>query len=482
MGFDQQGFGITDDCEVRSFRNKGPPRVVEFSRLTTMPTVIGVIFCCCGLYFFFFKEDGLLGLLVIATTFEAASAINFGERGIQPYYVVAVFIIARAIVNQLLGVRSNRKIPHGRMLLIFGLISVASALVLPFVFAGIPIYDPKIGIDDGIFIRPPLRFGINNVIQPCYLACHIATAFALLSIRFSAAKAYKAYLLAFYIEVFFVFAESFCQLAGISFPLSLVLNNPGYALWTNAHEGFGTRNPGTFSEPSIAGGFLLLYCVGFLAQYLARNGKGVRAMLALVASGMVLSTTSLAVLCLSPLPLLVRYSPFRFPWYLNLRQSRRIGLMLFFSVVPLIGVLLFSSGYREILAVLTVSKGESGSFVNRTAADLYSLQLLLETYGFGVGLGSSRPSSLLATLLSNVGLAATGVFLIFYFRLFVELPKQYAWFRWAAFALFLNMAISISDLTIPILWMPILLATQFAAENTTAGRKPDIRNLTRATV
>jgi hypothetical protein len=447
-----------------------------------MPTVIGAIFFCCGLYLFFFKEDGLLGLLLIATIFEAASAINFGERGIQPYYVVAVFIIARAIVNQLLGVRSNRKIPHGRLLLIFGLIAVASALVLPFVFAGIPIYDPKVGIDDGLFIRPPLRFGINNLIQSCYLACHIATAFALSSIRFSAAKTYKAYLLAFYIEVFFVFAESFCQLAGISFPLSLVLNNPGYALWTNAQEGFGTRNPGTFSEPSLAGGFLLLYCVGFLAQYLARNGKAVRAMFALVASGMVASSSSLAILCLSPLPLLVRYSPFRLPWYLNLRQTRRIGLILFFSVVPLMGVLLFSSGYREVLAVLTVSKGESGSFVNRTAADLYSLQLLLETYGFGVGLGSNRASSLLATLLSNVGLAGTGVFLMFYFRLFAELPKRYAWFRWAVFALLINMVLSIADATMPLLWMPILLATQFASENTTADRKPDIRNLTRATV
>jgi hypothetical protein len=447
-----------------------------------MPTVIGAIFFCWGLYLFFFKEDGLLGLLLIATTFEAASAINFGERGIQPYYVVAVFIIARAIVNRLLGIRLNRTIPYGNLLLIFGVIAVGSALFLPFLFAGIPIYDPKIGIDDGLFIRPPLRFGINNLIQPSYLACHVVTAFALLSIKFSATKTYRAYLWAFYIEVFFVFAESFCQLAKISFPLSLILNNPGYALWTNAQEAYGTRNPGTYSEPSLAAGFLLLYCVGFLAQYLARHGKAIRALFALVASGMVASTSSLAILLLSPIPLLIRYSPFRFPWYLDLRQTRRIGLMLFFSAVPLIFVALFFSGYREVLTVLTVSKGESGSFINRTAADLYSLQLLLQTYGLGVGLGSNRASSLLATLLSNVGIAGTVVFLMFYFRLFAGLPEQYTWFRWAAFALFLNAVLSISDATMPLLWMPILLATQFGSENTTVRPKPKSRSLIPARV
>src|ERR1700733_12191344 len=170
-----------------------------------MPTVIGVIFFCCGAYCFLYKEDRLLGLLLIASTFEAASAINFGKRGIQPYYVVAAFTIARGLVNWLLGVRFNRKMPQRKWLLIFGAIAVASAFVLPVVFAGVPIYDVKIGIDDGLFIRPPLQFGLYNVTQAVYLALHIATAFALFSIKFSAEKIRKAYLLAFYIEVFFVF-------------------------------------------------------------------------------------------------------------------------------------------------------------------------------------------------------------------------------------------------------------------------------------
>jgi hypothetical protein len=447
-----------------------------------MPTIIGVIFFCCGAYCFLCKEDRLFGLLIIASTFEAASAINFGKRGIQPYYVVAAFIIARGLVNWLLGVRFNRKMPQGKWLLIFGAIAVASAFVLPVVFAGVPIYDVKIGIDDGLFIRPPLQFGLYNVIQAVYLALHIATAFALFSIKFSAEKIRKAYLLAFYIEVFFVFAESLCQLARIQFPLWLVLNNPGYALWENSNEAYGTRVPGTFSEPSIAGAFLVLYCVGFLAQYLAGKGGSIRVILSLVASGMVASSSSLLALLLAPIALLVRYSPFRAPWYINLKQTKRIAWVFFLLVAPLMLVLLFSSGYREVLTNVTVSKGESGSFINRTAADLYSLQLLLRTYGLGVGLGSNRSSGLLTTLISNVGFGGVLAFLVFYFKLFANLPEEYTWFKWAGFAFLLNMCLGVADITMPLMWCPILLAIQFSLKNITVRPPLSTSDLTSAKV
>jgi len=436
-----------------------------------MPTITGVIFFCCGAYCFLCQEDSLLGLLIISSVFEASSAINIAERGIQPYYLIAGFIIARALVNRALGVHSNRRMPQGNWLMLFAVIAVGSAFMCPIIFKGIPVYDPKVGIDDGLFIRPPLQFGMNNVIQAGYLACHIATAFALVAIKVSTTKTRKAFLWAFYIEFFFLSAESLCQLAGINFPLWLVLNNPGYSLWENSMEAYGTRNPGTFAEPSLAGAFLVLYCVGFLAEYLARKGRVFRVIVAMLASGLVASSSSIFTLCLVPIPLLVRYSPFRSPWYINLRQARRIVWILFILFAPLVFVLLFSSGYREVLTTLTVSKGESGSFINRTASDLYGLQLLLQTYGIGVGLGSSRSSSLITTLLSNVGIAGFLAFGVFYFKLFTNLSDDYAWFRWAAFALLINVCIGLADVTMPIFWIPILLAISFDSDTFIKSRQ-----------
>jgi hypothetical protein len=436
-----------------------------------MPTIIGVIFFCCAAYCFALRQDRLFGLLIVASVFQAASAINIGQRGIQPYYVVAVFIIARAVINRNLGTPAKTRMPEAAWLLLFGAIAIASAFVLPFIFSGIPVYDPKIGIDDSLIIHPPLHFGLNNLAQAGFLACHIATAFAILAIGGSSKKARKAYIWAFSIVALVVAAQSVCQLTGIPFPNTLLLNNPGYSLWDVGSEVNGTRNPGTFSEPSFAGSFLVMYCVGFLAEYLGGAGRALPLIASLLASGLVASGGSLFTLCLLMQMLLLRYFPFRFPWYMNLNRTKRLSWILLLVITPVAVALLASSGYRDTLITNTLSKTDSGSFFNRIAADVFALQLLPRTYWLGVGLGSNRASSLLPTLLSNVGAAGVLVFAVFCVKLFLKLPKEYAWLKWAALALFLNMCISVADVTMPTLWLPILLAIQFGSEKRRVRRR-----------
>jgi hypothetical protein len=438
-----------------------------------MPTIIGVFFFCCAAYCFFFKEDGLLSLLIIASVFEAASAINIGERGIQPYYVVAGLLIARAFVNWTFVRRSNRSMPAGKWLLIFGAIAVVSAFVLPIVFAGIPVYEPKVGIDDGFMIRPPLSFGLNNIGQAGFLLCHITTAYAVLAIKCSSSKVRGVYVCAFYVVVLILAAQSVCQVTGIPFPHSLILNNPGYALWDIGGEVSGTRNPGSFSEPSVAGAFLALYCVGFLAQYLAGRGGVINLVVSLIATGLVASGGSVLTLCLITPLLLFTYFPYRPPWYINIRKTERLAWVVFLFVTP-VALALLSSSYRDALIVNTVSKGDSSSFINRTASDLYALRLLVQTHYVGTGLGSNRASSLLTTLLSTVGIPGVLAFGIFYGRLFAKLPGEYAWLRWAAYALLLNMCIGVPDVTMPMLWIPILLAIQFSAARKRLHEQPNL--------
>ena len=436
-----------------------------------MPTVIGVVFFCCAAYCFLFKEDSLLGLLVIASIFQAASAINIGERGIQPYYVVAAFILARALVNRSLGVRSMAPMPQAAWLWLFASIAVASAFVLPVIFAGIPVYDPKVGIDEGIFTQPPLAFGLNNVAQAGFLACQVAVAYANLTIDFSSLKARRAYIWAFYLVVLIIAAQAICQLTGIPFPHSLILNNPGYALWGPEGEVSGTRNPGTFSEPSFAGGFLTMYCVGFMAEYLAGKGGGLRVIVSLVAIGLVASGGSLLTIGILVLALLIRYFPFRFPWYINIQRFKRLIWMALLLGTPIALALLTLSGYREALIINTIAKSDSSSFINRTASDLFALQLLIQTHWLGAGLGSSRASSLLTTLLSNVGVAGVLAFAVFCFKMFATLPDEYEWLRWAGLGLLVNMCINIPDVTMPMLWVPILLSIQFSSKRITVRGK-----------
>ena len=125
----------------------------------------------------------------------------------------------------------------------------------------------------------------------------------------SARSTRKAFIAAFYLAVFFVVAQSACQFAHLSFPDALIRNNPGYQISDITLDPSGTRTPGTFSEPSFAGAFLLLYCVGFIAEYLAGKGSPIRVIVSLIATGLVASSGSLLALSVSTLALVVHYSP-----------------------------------------------------------------------------------------------------------------------------------------------------------------------------
>ena len=233
------------------------------------------------------------------------------------------------------------------------------------------------------------------------------------------------------------------------------------------------RNPGTFSEPSLAGGFLAMYVMGFVAKYLSGKGSKVRMIISLAASGLVTSGGSLFTISLITPLLLLRYWPFRLPMIVNTSRMKRMIWVLAIFSVPAILVLVAPAGYTETIMTNTVSKGESSSFINRTAADLYAFELLLRTDGLGVGMGSNRASSLITTLLSNVGLAGFLVFAIYLFRLFGRLPEEYAWLKWGGGALLLNMCINIPDFTAPMLWFPILLAIQFNSRAAQRGQLPE---------
>ncbi|MDR6817498.1 hypothetical protein J2X76_002674 [Neorhizobium sp. 2083] len=72
--------------------------------------------------------------------------------------------------------------------------------------------------------------------------------------------------------------------------------------------------------------------------------------------------------------------------------------------------------FRQIYSyfdLLIFSKTTSASAAERGAWNLHGYQNFLDTYGLGVGLGTSRTSSFLFALLSNVGVPGTIFFLLF---------------------------------------------------------------------
>ena len=421
-----------------------------------MPTLIGALFLLVGGYCFVKAPKCLFGVLLVSGLFEASSALNIGDRGIQPYYVIAALFVARALLYKH---QSREEAAHFKgkgLLAAFAALGVASAFVLPRLFAGLPVFDPSLGLDAGLIVRPPLAFGTGNVAQAGYLIVQVLVVWAA-SLRFSSlAFSRKAYVVSFYLLAGVIAVQLLCAQLKIAFPYSVLQNNPGYYMQDTTTD---SRPTGTFPEPSMAGVMLSLFFAGFLAEYFGGTGKLSRVILAAIAVGVVASSGSLIAASI------VLAAMFLFPPKKNGASGRAFGGARRAGLIVAIAFLVAFSPLKETLLRQTVGKVYSNSFVTRISADLYAVDLAASTRWIGVGLGSNRPSSLITSLLSNVGILGTVGFALLLWLLTRNATGDSKWVRWSALAVFVDMAVGVPDITSPTLWIVMALAVHLGTRS-----------------
>ena len=431
-----------------------------------MPTIIGLIFFLASIYFFFQKNDSLFALVIISSIFHASSVIATEEHGVEPYYLVAAVFVLQSMYRGRIFRRDSGSFKGRRWMLLFAVVAISSAMILPAVFAGIPVYDPYVGIDDGLFFRPPLHLGLANFTQSVYLLLDVLVVLGAAQNLVRAPSSRKAYMFTFYFLAGTVILQFICSVIGIAFPYALLQTHGGYNVQEVQAGDWSSRFPGTFTESSGAGLVLATFTAGFLAERLKFGKSLFPALIGLFSIFLVRATGSLAAIGLIVVLLLIAHPIWRFPFYINLLMLRRCALLIGMAALALVIVVL--SPLRDSLTSATAGKQEGASFVNRTASDVYALELLIKTKGLGVGMGSNRPSSLLTSLLSTVGVIGFAAFLLAYFKLLANASQENAWLRWAGFALFLDIAFSDPDFTAPWIWVFLAFAVQ-------AGRLQDLK-------
>ena len=423
-----------------------------------MPTLLGIIFLFLGLYFFKKKPEKLSGLLIVSSIFGAGSVVNFGKRGLQPFYLIGILLMAQRFLSWVQTSRTRRGFQGRLTMTLFAAVAILGAIILPHLFAGVPVYDPSQGIDAGLFVRPPLSFKFSNVVQSFFLIIDLAVVYIAVTAKESSDRTLEqSFDLAFYLLVSYVFVQAVFKSAGVDFFVDkLIRNNPGYYVTDLDMTPGPLRVPGTFSEPSMAGASLCMFAVGYLADILLNGRSYMKFFVSLMGTMIVLSSGSLAAMALVVPCLLLARPPYRLPWHLNLTVLKRVLIVL----APVVLVVLTVFGVptlREEILHFTVDKGASVSFVSRAASDLYALQLTSMTHGLGVGLGSNRPSSLLTMLLSNVGVVGSTLFFFMIARLLKNTPMSKQWARWSVVGVILAMIFGVPDCTFPVMWAGLVL-------------------------
>ncbi len=405
-------------------------------------SLLGIIFIGLGLTGWLFSERLFVATLAASAVFSTSAAVTIANNGIPPFHVLATMALVSAFVSKVRGTKLlHPAVPILGVLVAWVILVTAWA---PALFQGLPILDPRAGIDRQVYDPTPLQYTPSMAAQVGYLIVGIGVAIYL-GQRERLSPAFLT------VPMFLGSALSALRLVpGFGAPMDEIFRNSASA----GYLGFVERHYGVFAEPS----YLAVFSIAALAfaVYRLRPSRGFEraALIATLVLGLVnlfgtsSGTGALGFVILAVIA--VGYYAFRF-LFAGMRLN---SIWLLVPFVIGIGLLTPNPLTASITEILDDKSG-SASFRNRFASDLFSLDLTWNTFGLGVGLGASRPSSFASLVLSNIGVLG---FLLLAVALWIVIARVRLLPAWAPaavslFALILAKVISEPALSTPLLWL-----------------------------
>ena len=376
-------------------------------------TAIGFIVIPLSLLIFYLRPKCLIPWAIIVSAFQAASVVNVGGGfaiGVSPYFFVVSLVAIRFAAACLQGrmgfKRDDVALDITRPLLMLAAWGVASAFLLPHLFAGIHVDTPRLGMDP--VSTTPLEWSMSNAAQAAYLIlnsalviyvmwrCKDSSYIDQLSSAFvwsgAIASAVGAYQLA-------------AHVVGFRFPAEIFNSNAGWQQLVSQRVAGAWRVSATFNEPSSAGIFFAAWTTYLLFLTMDRRTATalvwvlfwcgiVMLILTTSTTGYLTSFILIALLISGELGRLVTKG-----------SINHKLLITFAAIATAVGAaVLFIPDFHQLLADILWYKSQSHSGQERSSTILVALDVAMQSCGLGVGLGSNRPSGMIFYILSNIGI------------------------------------------------------------------------------
>lgn len=402
------------------------------------------------------SRHGYVRALALAGATPMGAALVAGGQAVPTFYAAAVGAVL-ALTLRLVGTRSlahsdAQRLPPGvPLLLAFLMWSTVVTLLAPLLFDGQPVLDP---------VNPTAQLYAaivtsSNIAQTGYLVLGIGV--VLFVARSPQAGPHLVGLTAGTITVLSLWRYLGKEF-GLPFPEGVLDNSPGFAFVESAAGG-EERFRGILSEPAGLATFALVTICYMLPR--SRDVQGWRRVgaLALAAAAAYLGTISTSTTFVVAGGVLAGCAVAAcLVALLRRRVTVGPGVATFVCVLPVLALWLVPviTGFAT---TAIDDKVGSSSYDDRSSADVQSYEILFDTHGLGVGLGASRASSFLPSLLSTTGVVGTVLFTAAVVSLMVRggRLRSYRPVVWALGALLVVKVISGPDLsdTSGILWISL---------------------------
>lgn len=448
----------------------------------------------------FAQTMNLGGLVLVSTVLQATAVVNVplgsaGGKGVAAYgvspYMVMVLVAGlvwlwRLGQSRLLQLPRQLRWPMCFLLAYLG-VSALGAWVLPILFKGLPV---NLLVEmHGILELSPLRSTLSNLVQSINLVAHVVVLFFLLQSaqRPDGSRGIKTGVMGALVFVLMIgFYQQWSHIHGTPSLSPFIANNQGYSQAPVDIEYSWVRIGLPFSEPSYASTYLAATSIGLWA--VALSGRSWWAWLAAPFSTLgLLNSSGSTGLAASGIAMTCLYF-----WALAnaLRPSTKLALRLRVGMLSILTLAVISIGFflydqspykakvnahiDQVIVSKIKLQGGSRELSNRRA-----LEIVQETYGLGVGMGSNRASSFMASLVSNTGVLGALLFCGMLASLlwrYIKAPKLTDMQIFVATALptaTLAMSLGIPDLNLPMYWSFIFLAFIFCPATVKSGSDPN---------
>jgi hypothetical protein len=421
-------------------------------------TVLGVVTIVAVLATWVFRRGAVQYVLGVAAVFPQTAGVILGDKGFPLFYLALTVLAMLGLPRLLLALarpHASDDILRPRRslidLLAVGLVIWAGVITYagPRIFAGLPVFDPSLGVDVQVGSLTPLAPTLGNLAQWGYLA--IAVVFLLVAGRlFPVDRRIVGVMI--WATVLLAGAR---LIAGGAWPFDLIQTMPGLPYQN------GARAAGTFYEPSVLGMYLTAAAAYFGAQLLRRRPHPAAwpriaaiAGLAIVAIEFVANGSGTALVGLGLVAGLGAVVLFVLAVRSRRPQTRPV---LVAGAVALLG-----GAITQVPALLgyaigmVQTKTESFSFVARGASNERSAGIVLDTFGLGVGLGGNRPSSLPLFVVSCLGVLGSALLVAIVAIALIRAARSgQVTSAWALLGGLTAGAVAVPDLSTPLIWLAL---------------------------
>jgi len=378
-----------------------------------------VVFSGLGIVLFLLGQQAILTGLIISSIFQATAFINIGDSPIIVYYFFGVLFVLRGVVDLFwlpLGWRVPKQNNPLLYLLGFVLIAVLGAFILPQIFYGTLVYSPKISIDDQFNNMTRLALESQHFNQSIQLLVN-ALIFIIIWFRIISPLAFiRAIVFSLVFALGIALWQVISNATNIYFPKELLYTVEGWSVGNEQLIGSFSRVNSTFLEPSVFATYLTGVFAFLLIWWVKRPNWMLLGGVLLTLFAMLITTSTTAYLGLVGVLVCILLGVGLLQLINGGWTSKSLLVLLFATVAVIwIGLMVFvgSPDLGDLVNVVLLQKSDGDSFKVRMESDLQGFEILWNTYGLGVGLGSNRPSSFLTFLLSNVGILGFLLFVMF---------------------------------------------------------------------